>query len=70
MNTKEATSKLIEIAGTLLHSKLPSDLVDDYPQKTYSAAAVARMMEPAHDQHRLMAIQLRQIVDSLKEATK
>ena len=51
MNTREARSKLIEIAGTLLHSKLPSDLVDDYPQKTYSAARVAEL-ETERDQLR------------------
>ena len=51
MTNKElyVVSEPIKIGAELLNAEfLPSDLVDDYPQKTYSASRVARMMEPAH----------------------
>lgn len=63
---REQQSKLIKLAAEIVNgSKLPSDLVDDYPQKTYSAARVAQMMEPARDRLREIGIELRSIADSL-----
>jgi len=67
LKRKEIRSELIRIAALLATCyNLPSDLVDDYPQKTYSAARVAGMMAKVHDQAKMMAYQLRQVADSIK----
>lgn len=47
---------------------LPSDLLDDYPQKTYSASRVAKMMEKAHSVSKDLAVEIRRIADSLLPA--
>jgi hypothetical protein len=60
------TSELIRIAALLAQCHdIPSDLVDDYPQKTYSANRVARMMDRAHQTYPMLAYQLRQVSDSI-----
>jgi len=57
-------SELIHIAAALLRL-VPSDLVDDYPQKTYSAGRVARMMERPQEGARILAYRIRQLSDSV-----
>jgi hypothetical protein len=60
-------SELIRIASCLLEL-VPSDLVDDYPQKSYSAGKVAKMMvKPAH-YAKMLAYQLRKLSDAIKES--
>lgn len=61
---RENVSELIRIAACLLQL-VPSDLVDDYPQKTYSAGRVARMMERPSETAKMLAYQLRQVADRL-----
>ena len=66
---REAKSELIRIAAVLAQCRyLPSDLVDDYPQKTYSASRVAKMMEKAHAVSKDLAVEIRRIADSLLPA--
>lgn len=61
--------ELIRIASVLAQCHyLPSDKVDDYKQKTYSAARVAKMMEGAHLQSKELAVALRNITDSSQMA--
>jgi hypothetical protein len=60
-------SELMRIAAVLVQCHyLPSDLVDDYLQKTYSAARVARMMEKAHSTSKDLAVDLRNLADRLR----
>lgn len=67
MPSREIKSELIRIAALLATCyNLPSDLVDDYPQKSYSASRVAGMMSKAHDHSKMMAYQLRQVADKIK----
>jgi len=66
MTNKQIKSDLIRIAAVLVQGNyIPSDLVDDYPQKTYSAGKVAKMMEQAHEKSRALAIQVRNLADSI-----
>lgn len=66
-HNQQVKSELIRIAGVLVQCHyIPSGLVDDYPQKTYSAGRVARMMEKAHEQSKSLAIQVRNLADSIK----
>ena len=58
-------SELIRIAACLLQL-VPSDMVDDYPQKTYSVGRVARMMKRPNETAKMLAYQLRQLADSIK----
>ncbi len=59
---KESRSRLTRISADLLRgTDLPSGVVEDYPQKTYSAGRVARMMEKAHERLREIAIDLSNI---------
>ncbi len=61
-------SELIQIAACLLRL-VPSDLVDDYPQKTYSAGRIARMMERPQEAARILAYRIRQAADSIQAVT-
>ena len=59
---KESGARLTRISADLLRgSFLPSGLVEDYPQKSYSAGRVAGMMEKAHAKLREIAIDLTNI---------
>jgi hypothetical protein len=60
-----AKAELIRIAACLL-KLVPSDLIDDYPQKTYSASRVAGMMVKPNETAKILAYQLRRIADSLE----
>jgi hypothetical protein len=67
MPLQEIKSELIRIAALLATCyNLPSALVDDYPQKSYSAGRVAGMMGKAHEHSKMMAYQLRQVADKIK----
>ncbi|MFA5323166.1 MAG: hypothetical protein WC373_10890 [Smithella sp.] len=58
-------SELIRIAAVLAQCHyMPSDEVDDYHQKTYSASRVAQMMEEAHSVSRDLAVALRNIAEN------
>jgi len=66
-----AKNELIRIASVLVQCHyLPSDLVDDYPQKTYSASRVAKMMEKAHSVSKDLAVEIRRIADLLPAKEK
>ena len=61
-------SKLIRISAELVQgANLPSDLIDGYTQKTYSARRVAQMMESPHDRLRQIGVELSAIAGSLSE---
>jgi hypothetical protein len=63
---REQQAKLIKLAAELVQgANLPSSLIDDYPQRTYSAGRVAQMMEAPRERLRLIGIALRAIADSL-----
>jgi hypothetical protein len=67
MPRSDIKSELIRVAAVLVQGHyIPSDLVDDYPQKTYTAARVAQMMEKAHDKSRDLAVQVRRLSDAIK----
>ena len=67
MDNRQIKSELLRIASVLVQCHyIPSDLVDDYPQKTYSAGRVAQMMEKAHDKSKSLAIQVRNLAESIK----
>jgi hypothetical protein len=54
----------MRIAAELaLGNHLPSSFVDDYPQKTYSAARVAQMMEKPRERAKDLAVKLRNLID-------
>lgn len=60
------TTRIRKLAAkVLIHNKLPSDLVDDYPQKTYAASKVAAMMKPAHSTMKDIAYELADIANEL-----
>jgi hypothetical protein len=62
----DVKAELIRIAAVLVQGHyLPSDLVDDYRQKTYSASRVAEMMEKAHEVSKDLGIKIRELVDAL-----
>lgn len=62
----EPKAWMLRIAAELATGNfLPSDIIDDYPQKTYSASRVAQMMEQPREQARTMAHNLRQVADLL-----
>ncbi len=57
---------LIRVAGELTRCNyLPSPLVDDYSQKTYSAGRVAQMMEKAHERSKDLGVKVRDLADSI-----
>jgi hypothetical protein len=65
-NTEELRRELLRIAEELVLCRyMPSYLVDDYPQKTYSASRVAMLMEKPHIASRQLAIRLRTIIDGI-----
>lgn len=67
----KAQRELLRIASVLVQCHyIPSDMVDDYPQKTYSASRVAKMMEKAHENSKSLAVDLRRIADSLTTANR
>ena len=45
---------------------LPSDSIDDYPQKTYSAGRIARMMGAPHERSKEFAKLISTLLDRLK----
>lgn len=47
---------------------LPSEFAGDYPQKTYTAGKVAKMMEKPHQKAKDLAYKLRRLIDELTEA--
>lgn len=60
-------SELIRIAAVLVQCHyIPSNLKDDYSQKTYSAGRVAQMMKKAHKKSKNLAIQVRYLADLIK----
>jgi hypothetical protein len=64
----DVKAELIRIAAVLAQGHyLPSDLVDDYHQKTYSASRVARMMEAAHEASKALGLNIRDLVDECSE---
>jgi hypothetical protein len=61
-----AKSELIRIASVLVQCHyLPSTIVEDYPQKTYTAKRVAEMMEEAHEQSKYLAAQINRLTKHL-----
>lgn len=67
MANRKIKGELIRIAAVLVQCHyLPSDLVDDYPQKTYTAGRVAGMMEKAHENSKQLAVDIRRLADSIK----
>jgi hypothetical protein len=65
MNEK-IKSELIHIGAVLIRCHyIPSDSVDDYAQKTYSAARVAQMMKKARLQSLELGVQIKRLADSL-----
>lgn len=66
MTQRQVKDEIIRIAAVLVQGHfLPSDLVDDYPQKTYTAGRVAKMMGHAHGEAKDLAVQLKQLADRL-----
>lgn len=66
MGNKAAKAELIQIAAELAVCRfIPSDIVDDYPQKTYSAERVANMMEAPRCWAKVTAVKLRELADSI-----
>ena len=56
---KRGYGRLIQAAADLaLQQFMPSDIVDDYPSKTISAAKVAKMMTQPRDRLRLLSIEV------------
>lgn len=68
MEPKEITAELIKCASKLILCRyLPSDLVDDYPQKTYSSLKVAKMMEKAHDNSKNLGVEVARLARMINE---
>ena len=66
MTKDEAFNQLIQIAARLARGEdLPSDYVEDYRQKTFTAGKVAFLMCDAHRTHKWMAIQISNAADIL-----
>ncbi|WP_156962428.1 hypothetical protein [Salinisphaera hydrothermalis] len=62
---------LYSIASDLLHSdELPSWIVEDHKQKTYSASTIARMAARWRDVNRHRALRIKSVIDASKPAPK
>lgn len=62
-------SRLIKAASELIvHTFLPSYIVDDYPHKTMSRSKIARMMEQPHDKLRLLGIEVSEGAKQMRAA--
>lgn len=67
---KRGYGRLIQAAADLaLQQFMPSDIVDDYPSKTISAAKVAKMMTQPRDRLRLLSIEVSEGAKQMLAAT-
>lgn len=63
--------RLIQAADELARREfLPSNCVDDYPSKTMSRATVSRMLDAAHEKTRLLAFEVINGADQMREAIR
>lgn len=59
-------AQLIRLAANLICADfMPSDLVDDYPQKTYAASKVAQMMAQPREKVKELGVKLKQLTVEL-----
>jgi len=66
MTKEQAYSKLIQIAAALVRGDgLPSPILDDHHQKTYSARKVAHMAMERHEWQKEIACEMRKAADAL-----
>ena len=68
MTKPEIKTELTKMAASLIRGDhIPSDNVDDYPQKTYSASRIANMMSNPRIYLKNLGILLRRLSDEIGE---